>query len=197
MKTEIEAMFADTDHDAIRGKLRELGGSCAHPMRDMRRALVETDAMRQDDAFLRVRDEGDKVTLTYKKHEDYGLHGTKEIEVTVSDFDATIALLKASGLQPTTYQESRRETWHVGAVEVVLDEWPWIPPYIEIEAETEEEVRDMADKLELDWSKALHGGVDVIYALKFPNRTARGVIALPEVRFSDPVPKAFSGVDHE
>lgn len=193
MKTEIEAMFADIDHDVIRKKLEELGGVCTHPMRDMRRALVETEEMKRDDAFLRVRDEGDKVTLTYKRHDDDGLHGTKEIEVIVSDFEATVELLKASGLEITTYQESRRETWRLGEAEVVLDEWPWIPQYIEIEAESEEVVRDTANKLGLDWAVVMHGGVDKIYEIKFPERTVRGVIDLPEVRFSDPVPAEFQG----
>lgn len=191
MKTEIEAMFPDIDHDTIREQLKKLGGVCEHPMRDMRRALVETEAMKNDDAFLRVRDEGDKVTLTYKRHDDYGLHGTKEIETTVGDYESMIAILEASGLTPTTYQESRRETWQLDGVEVVLDEWPWIPTYIEIEGETEEAVRDVASKLNLDWNNALHGGVDVIYAIKFPKRSARGVIDLPAVRFSDPVPQEF------
>lgn len=193
MKTEIEAMFPDVDHDAIREKLTELGGVCVHPMRDMRRTLIETEAMKNDDAFLRIRDEGDKVTLTYKRHDDYGLHGTKEIETVVGDYESTIGILEASGLAPTTYQESRRETWELDGAEVVLDEWPWIPTYIEIEGESEEVVRRVADKLGLDWKDALHGGVDVIYAIKFPQRSARGVIDLPTVRFSDPVPREFLG----
>lgn len=191
MKTEIEAMFADIDHEEVRAKLAALGGVCEQPMRDMRRALVETDQMKQDDAFLRVRDEGDKVTMTYKRHDDYGLHGTKEIEVIVSDFDATLELLKVSGLEPTTYQESRRETWKLGEVEVVLDEWPWIPTYIEIEGESEEAVKEVAAQLSLDWNVALHGGVDIIYGIKFPQRTVRGVIDIREVRFGDPAPEEF------
>lgn len=191
MKTEIEAMFADIDHEEVRAKLIALGGVCEQPMRDMRRALVETNQMKQDDAFLRVRDEGDKVTMTYKRHDDYGLHGTKEIEVIVSDFDATLELLKVSGLEPTTYQESRRETWKLGEVEVVLDEWPWIPTYIEIEGESEEAVKEVAAQLSLDWNVALHGGVDIIYGIKFPQRTVRGVIDIREVRFGDPAPEEF------
>lgn len=191
MKTEIEAMFADVDHDDIRQKLTALGGVCEQPMRDMRRALVETAQMARDDAFLRLRDEGDKVTLTYKRRDNLGLHGTKEIEVVVSDFDATYELLKASELEFTTYQESRRETWQLGEVEVVLDEWPWIPTYIEIEGESDAAVKDAAAQLELDWSTALHGGADVIYAQKFPDRTVRGVIDIREVRFGDPVPQEF------
>ena len=191
MKTEIEAMFADIDHEEVRAKLAALGGVCEQPMRDMRRALVETNQMKQDDAFLRVRDEGDKVTMTYKRHDDYGLHGTKEIEVIVSDFDATLELLKVSGLEPTTYQESRRETWKLGGVEVVLDEWPWIPTYIEIEGESEEAVKEVAAQLSLDWNVALHGGVDIIYGIKFPQRTVRGVIDIREVRFGDPAPEEF------
>lgn len=193
MQKEIEAMFADVDHDVIREKLEKLGGICVQPMRDMRRALVQTPAMRDLHAFLRVRDEGDKITLTYKQVNELSLHGVEEAEVEVDDFDTTVAILKASGLEPTTYQESRRETWQLNDVEVVLDEWPWIETYIEVEGKNEADVRDTASLLGLSWDKAQFGGVNTLYKEKYPKRTVRGVIEIPQVCFGDPVPAAFLG----
>ena len=65
----------------------------------MRRVAIENDFMRTDkDAFLRVRDEGDKVTLTYKQFDSLSVDGAKEIEVEVSDYDKTVAILAQAGL---------------------------------------------------------------------------------------------------
>ena len=66
MKPEIEVKFIDIDIEDVRTRLTAAGAVCASPMRMMRRVLVETAQMADDDAFLRLRDEGDKVTLTYK-----------------------------------------------------------------------------------------------------------------------------------
>ena len=145
--------------------------------------------------FIRIRDEGDKVTLCLKKKtkslEESTIDSTYEIETTVGDFNKTVELFHVAGWDYTTYQESRRETWALGGAEVVIDEWPWINPYIEIEAATEQTVRDTAKQLGFDWSDAVFGSVDVIYNQTFPDMTVRGVIDIKEVRFSDPAPEQF------
>lgn len=191
MKTEIEAKFLDVDFDELRQKLTELGGLCEQPMRLMRRVIIESDAIKQSgrDAFIRVRDEGDKVTLTYKEFLDDSLTGAREQEVIVSSFEDTVAILKAGGLDYRSYQESRRETWRLGGVEIVLDEWPWLGEYIEVEGPTKEEVRDVAERLGIVWSTAIYGSADVIYHLRYPQAKNRGVIDIKEVRFDLPVPK--------
>jgi len=193
MQTEIEVKFLDTNHDEVRQKLTELGGQLVTPMRDMRRALIETEAMAGRHGFIRLRHEGDKVTLTYKQFDKQSIDGAKEIEVTVSDFDATLAIFAQADLYPLTYQESRRETWKLGEVEVVLDEWPWIAPYIEIEASSEELVRETAGRLGFTWDDAVFGTVDVIYEATYPKMNIRGVIDLKEAKFGDPVPPQFLG----
>ena len=194
MKTEIEVKFLDVDFEKVRAKLNELGAQLEHPMRLMRRSLIEEPHHAAVRGFIRIRDEGDKITMTYKQRDDVtALHGTKEIEVEVSDFDETVKLLEAAGWPPVTYQESRRETWRLGDAEVVLDEWPWIPPYIEVEAPSEESVREASEKLGFVWSDAVIGSIDYIYERDFPNMTVRGIIDIKEARFSDPVPKEFIG----
>lgn len=134
MKSEIEVKFLDINHGEMRAKLEELGAVCVQPMRLMRRVAIENDFMRTGkDAFLRVRDEGHRVTMTYKQFDELSVDGAKEIEVIVSDFEATVAILEQAGLKSRTFQETKRETWKLGEYEIVLDEWPWLKPYIEIE----------------------------------------------------------------
>ena len=191
MKTEIEVKFINITIDAIQQRLLAAGAVCEQPMRLMRRVLMETPDMAAKDAFLRLRDEGNRVTLTYKQHLKTGIEAANEIETTVDDFDATKALLEASGMIFHTYQESRRETWKLGDVEVVIDVWPWMPPYIEIEGDNEASIREAAAILGFSWDEAVFGGVDVVYRMVYPAMSVRGVIDIPLVRFDDPVPQEF------
>lgn len=191
MQTEIEGKFRIASIEAIRSTLAANGAICVQPMRLMKRALIEEAHHSDENSFIRIRDEGDKVTLTYKRRESDTLHGQKEIEVVVSSFDKTIELFAAAGWRYITFQESKRETWTLDGAEVVIDEWPWIDPYIEIEAPSEEIVRAVAKKLAVDWNTANLGSVDNFYKERFPDMTVRGVIDIKEVRFNEPVPAEF------
>ena len=191
MKTEIEVKFINITIDTIQQRLVAAGAVCEQPMRLMRRALMETPDMAAKDAFLRLRDEGNKVTLTYKQHLKTGIEAANEIDTTVDDFDVAKSLLEASGMIFHTYQESRRETWKLRDVEVVIDEWPWMPPYIEIEGDNEASIREAAAILGFSWDEAVFGGVDVVYRIVYPAMSVRGVIDIPLVRFDDPVPQEF------
>ena len=191
MKSEIEVKFLNVDFDQVRAKLRELGGECEQPMRLMKRVTIETPELLQKKSYVRVRDEGDKVTLTYKQFDSLSVNGAKEIEVTVSNFNDTVALLAAAGLPHASFQESKRETWKVGGVEVVLDEWPWLHPYIEIEGESEEALKDVAARLGFDWKDATFGGVTIAYREQYPHLDPgdnNSVGRIAEIKFGDPVP---------
>jgi adenylate cyclase class 2 len=194
MKTEIEVKFLKVNFDVLREKLTQLGAKCVQPMRLMRRAIIEPPELARKDAFVRVRDEGDKVTLTYKQFDDHeAFSGVQEIEVTVSDFDATVALLAKAGLPHKSFQESRRETWQLDGVEIVLDEWPWLSPYIEIEGQSEEGVRSAAAALGFDWADAVFGSVTAAYRVEYPEGDSRKLITLESVAFDAPVPAIISG----
>ena len=195
MNTEIEVKFVDIDIDDVRARLEKVGAELEQPMRDMKRALIEEEHHAAENMFIRIRDEGDKTTLCLKKKtkslEESTIDSTYEIETTIGDFDTAVELFKVAGWHYITYQESRRETWRFGDVEVVIDEWPWLQPMIEIEGNSEAAVRAAADKLGFDWQTAVFGSVDVLYNRDYPNMTVRGIIDIKEVRFSDPVPPEF------
>lgn len=196
MQIEVEAKFVKVDHDILRRKLKELDAVCEQPMRLMRRAVFDSDAMQAKDAFLRVRDEGHRVTITYKQFDDENsIYGVKEIETSAGDFAAAVAILEQTGLVKKSYQETKRETWRLGDVEVVLDEWPWIKPFVEIEGPDEGAVRRAAEQLGFDFETALFGGVASVYLAEYAHlgsgKAAADIInqQLPIIRFEDMVPK--------
>lgn len=189
MNTEFEVKFVGVVHDSVREKLRNLGADLKQPMRLMKRAIIENPELKSKDAFIRVRDEGDKVTLTYKQFKELSIDGAKEYEIVVSDFQITVDLLQCAGLPYRSLQESKRETWTIDGAEVVLDEWPWLDPYIEIEGESEQHVRDIAAKLGYEWTDAVFGDVMAAYRTQYPHLSENDTVGnIPEVRFGDPLP---------
>lgn len=170
MQTEIEAKFLDVDYNDVRKHLQAAGAVCDQPMRMMRRKTYDYPGNRLSNEFngwVRVRDEGDKITLSYKQLNDRTLHGTQEITLVVSDFASTDSFLLAIGLEQKSYQETKRESWHLGDVQVELDEWPWIKPTIEIEGPNETAVRGVAEKLGFNFEDALFGSVEVAYQAEY------------------------------
>lgn len=193
MKTEIEVKFCKVEIDDIRQRLKSVGAHLEQPMRLMRRQvffLVD----RTKDAYVRVRDEGDKVTMTYKQFAGKSLTGASEAEVVVSDFETAKQILHESGLVPKSYQETRRETWALDGVEVVIDEWPWLQPFIEIEGESEELVKQTAAKLGLDWNEAVFGAVTEAYRQQYKNLPDDFIMdTVPEIKFDAPLPERLQG----
>lgn len=186
MKTEIEAKWLDVSHDDMRQKLKACGATLITPERLMTRANFdhEDGRLQKIGGWVRVRNEGDKVTLSYKQLDDRSLQGTKEVTVAVDDFDTTCSFLKSIGLRVKSYQETKRESWRLGKVEIELDTWPWIPSFVEIEAPSEKTLREVAAKLELDYSRALHGSVEPAYQAVY-DVTEEEISSWPEIRFSN------------
>ncbi|NCU30590.1 CYTH domain-containing protein [Candidatus Saccharibacteria bacterium] len=190
MNTEIEAKFYGVNHDDIRAILTGLGAICEKPMRTMRRYTFDNPAMKAKGGWIRVRDEGDKVTTAYKQIDKLSLDGMKEIELEVSDFDNMVDIYRALELEGGSYQESKRETCKLGDVEIVLDEWPWLQPLIEVEGPSELRVAEVAEQLGFDMNSAMHGDITVVYKIQYPflgDSFCTG--DLPFVRFNDPIPE--------
>lgn len=193
MKTEIEVKFVDVDISEIQRRLRQAGAHCEHPMRLMRRQVFYL-VDRNMDAYVRVRDEGDKATMTYKQFDEIGLHGAKEVEVVVSHFEDARSILQNSGLIPKSYQETKRETWKLGEVEVVIDEWPWLRPFIEIEGDSEQAVRDTAAALGFSWDDAVFGAATEAYRQQYTDLPPDFIMDdVPEIRFDAPLPERLKG----
>lgn len=190
MKTEIEVKFLNIDSDQIRIKLKEIGATLKYPERLMKRKVYDysDQRLRKEGAWVRVRDEGDGIiTLSYKKLVDRTLQGTKEITLDVSSFETMCDFLSACGFDSKSYQETKREKWIYGDTEITIDTWPWIPTFVEIESETEEEMLKVSNLLGFDWNKALHGSVETAYQNLF-DVTDDEIDGWEEITFT-PVPE--------
>ncbi len=164
MYTEYEITFPNVSHEAMRAKIQSLGWVCTKPLTLMRRVVFShpTDAC----GYLRVRDEWWRITTTYKHISDDASHieSVQEIECGVSDFHAMRDIYIAMWLKQKAYQETKREIWEIdNEVEIMLDEWPWISPFIEIEWENESIVRKYTVLLGFDYDEGLFGAVDQLY----------------------------------
>ena len=169
METEIEAKFPDIDPTKFRAKLKKIGAMQKSPEVFMKRKTFDfqSGSLEKVSGWVRLRDEGNKITLSYKQVNDRGLHGTKEVTVNVSDFGTACQFLENIGLITKSYQETKRETWSYNNVEITIDTWPWIPTFVELEGPSEASVRKVATALELDWKTALHGSVEPVYQMHY------------------------------
>ncbi|MBI4049361.1 MAG: class IV adenylate cyclase, partial [Candidatus Doudnabacteria bacterium] len=113
---------------------------------------------------VRIRADGKKVDLAYKEQIAYNtMGGTEEYEFEVSDLDAAKAFVEKLGLIPIREQEKKRIRYKLGDMVFDIDSWPKIPPYLEIESDSEIKVKAAAEKLGLDWSKACFLDAKQIY----------------------------------
>jgi adenylate cyclase class 2 len=166
---EIEAKFLDVDVEDLREKLKSLGAHLVGSY-DYRRKLFDYPDYRLDNthAWIRLRDEGEHVTLTYKERlgageGQFGDLGMKEIEVIVSDFDQTESFLKAIGLIEKRYEENRRERWVWDGIVFDIDTWPLIPTYLEIEGSSWEAVEKAAFALGLSWETHMRSSANQVF----------------------------------
>ncbi len=182
MNLEIEATFVDVDKAEIRQKLHQLDAKLIQPETLMRRIVFDVHS---NHAFARVRDEGNRIVLTYKNHHDNTLTGTEEINVEVSNYDDTIAILKACGLRAKSDQDSYRETWELNGTEISIDTWPWIPTYIEVEGPTTDSVASVAARLGYDIKNGVIGSVDEVYKLYYDIDNSVINEQIPVFKFTD------------
>lgn len=146
----------------------------------MRRVVFDTG----EHSYVRVRDEGGRIVMTYKDFLDQNsITGTKENNVGVDKNDDAIEILECCGLHRKSHEESLREKWKIGEVEVCIDAWPWLPTYVEVEGPDEVSVWDIASKLGLDKDSAMFGSVDNVYAHYYGIDPKVFTYETPEVTF--------------
>jgi adenylate cyclase class 2 len=189
MKIEYEATFINIDKDEIRGRLKSAGAQLIKPEFLMKRVVFELPEGHEiPGGWLRVRDEGDKITMSLKVVDGDKIENQKEIYLQINSFEEGISLLENLGAKRKAFQESRREFWLLDGVEITIDEWPYLEPYVEIEGETEELVKTMSKKLGFDYNQALFCSVDTLYNLKYGVPAEIINHKTPLITFNDPNP---------
>ena len=183
---EIEVKYTHVNVEDLKTKLEKLGAVFVGRFEYKRKSYDYTDKRLADiHAWVRLRDEGNKIVLTYKQrfgHEGDTLRegGMKEVEVEVSDFAKADELLKSIGLVEKFYEENIRERYTLGHVEIDIDSWPLIPPYVEIEGASWDEVRNVSDSLGFDWDKHLRCSTMQIYEMEGIDENAYSILTFDQ-----------------
>ncbi len=98
--------------------------------------------------YLRVRDEGYKVTLTHKKKSDNGFD--MENEIIIDSFDKGCNLLDVFGFQKKYYYEKIREIWKCDNCEIIFDTIPGLYDTMEIECISKTKLDKLKKQLDLE-----------------------------------------------
>jgi len=185
MHIEYEATFTKINKNKMRQKLKSIGTKLIKPEFLMRRHVYQPP-IKLKEGWLRVRDEGDKITMALKQMTDKKITGQKELELVVDNYDTACKLLETIGCKNKSYQETLREIWHYKNVEITIDTWPGLKPILEIEGKNEKEVKKVAAKLGFKWEDAIFWSADEIYEreLGIPREIINN--QTPEITFKNP-----------
>ena len=137
MPTEYEAKVLDIDPAEIARTILE--GRPQHRRARAAPLRLRHRSWRHDQVDPAARHRR-RATLTVKEIAHDGIDGTHEVEVTVSDFEATNELLGLLGFTRSRTRRTAAPATLDGA-QLEIDEWPMIPPYLEIEADSRERGR--------------------------------------------------------
>ena len=155
---EIEVKFLIADLPALLEKLQNLGALMLRPRMLEVNLRFDTPDMQlgKRAQVLRLRQD-DQAILTFKSPGKIigGVISRTELEVLVSDFQTTRALLEALGFQVFMTYEKYRQNFQLNELVASVDEMPY-GNFIELEGSSPEHVRATAALLGLDWDQRIN-----------------------------------------
>lgn len=162
MQTEFELKFLNISPDEIRQKCSAIWASCVIPLRRMQRYVFAHP--HNANAYIRIRQEWNKVTTSYKEHDDANtIESVKEVETEIDNLEAMRTIYKACGLREKAIQETYRENRKYEDVDISIDRRPWLNPFIEIEWKDKDSVERVSILLWFSPEEWLWGTVSDIY----------------------------------
>lgn len=171
MQTELEYKFIIDSKSGIRSRLQKLGAIQKYPEQLMRMQLFDYPNKKEMNAtgkykWWRVRDEGQRIAVTLKEMYDDGKtrdNHVKELEIEVNDYDKAAQMLVHTGLIKTAEQEKYQEAWQLHDIEISIDTWPTLPPFIELEGEDEQNMKKLVTQLGLSMEDVILGSADYVF----------------------------------
>ncbi len=181
MQIEYEATFLKVNKSLVRKQLKKVGAKLIKSEFLQKRITFRFPKGHEiTGGFARVRDEGDKITMSIKVMDGSKIENQKEICLQVDSFKNAEQFLKTLGCKRKSFQESTREIWSLNNVEITIDEWPFLEPFVEIEGKSEKKVKQVSKQLGFDYKKAFFGPAGTLYAMKYN---------LPEDTINNKTPK--------
>jgi len=170
---EIEIKILGINPDEISQKLADLGAEQTFKgLLKVRYFDTPEGEVRKREELLRVREfEGHEVEVCYKtnKRIEDGYKVYDEQHLKAENFDETTKMFEELGFEVTTYYEKKRTVFKLEGAEIVIDEYPKIPPFIEIEAENTQKIEELIEKLGLQNNERTSHTINGLLKEKYPD----------------------------
>lgn len=118
--------------------------------------------------WVRLRQTGDETTITIKRIVNskgvYELDAVHELEFNVPCIEDGKQLLEDLGYFFARHQVKMRIAYDYKNTEIVIDKWPKLPPYVEVEGPTKEEIDEVVLMLGYKLNDAIVINTDDVYS---------------------------------
>lgn len=159
---EIELKFLNIDVTEIKEKLNTLGAKLKYDAKTESYPFL-SDGFHSSDStmkYLRIRKVNDNVQITYKNAaKESDMTTREELEINVDNYDEAIKLIEKLGFKKGKVFRKHREHYELNNIHFELDTLENIPTYLEIETQTEEDLKDICVRLGLDISNGRKGTI--------------------------------------
>lgn len=166
---EDEIKILDVDVEHLKLKLEELGAKKVY--QDYREVISldtsDRELLTKKDKLIRITDEGSvKVTMHVNQSKQ---DEKQEIKFKVSRMKEVIDFFAELDIKPVTEVKEKRTSYELGKVDFDIDEFPKIPPFLEIDKEFLESegytLDELLEKLDLTNNKVVVMGTEDIHSL--------------------------------
>ncbi|MGA3020460.1 MAG: hypothetical protein ABSD68_00735 [Candidatus Micrarchaeales archaeon] len=151
MGKESEIAILNINKKEVVKRLHELRAKHTGKHRFRRIEFVLRGDIKGDHSWGRIRTDGKKTTMTVKEtHGKGGFTSMSEHEVNVDDFEETVRIMKRLvNSKIFFYFENTRDAYLLRKSQITIDKWPKIPTFVEIEASSMKEVKDIYKLLKI------------------------------------------------
>jgi adenylate cyclase class 2 len=146
MPLEYEYQFYNYDKSTIIKSIKNIGFKKKGQF--IFRIMLFTHPLNTPGTYIRIRDEGHRITLTYKT-KDPKSKFENEDEVLIDNFDNGVKILFGLGCKKKFYYEKIREIWSVNNNEIIFDINPGAPERMEIETSNKKDLDALTKHLQL------------------------------------------------
>ena len=158
--TEIRACFTRKDLDLIKTVLgtedivKYVNNAKTEDLNVLKTSQIQNLMKKVNENYskwIRLRKTGDETTITIKKiinsSGEYNLDAVKELEFKVPSIEDGKEFLQTLGYYPALHQKKMRIAYDYNNTEVVIDKWPKIPAYVEVEGKTKDGIYKVVNDL--------------------------------------------------
>ena len=176
---EVEVKLLDVNPSSVEQRLVDLGAEKKFSgLLKVNYFDKESGEIREKGDLLRVRQFGDERTevcyKTNKRVED-GFKVCDEYHLSGGSFEEAVNLFENLGYRVTCAYEKRRTTFIHGDLEIVIDEYPEIPPFVEIEGTDTDAIEKLIIDLDLGDRERSSRAIGGLLEEKYPDIELNGL----------------------